>query len=188
MKLDLENFSILNLVEDVSAMIALMADKNFNILDMRCADDIGDLHTDLTKLRECLLNLLSNASKFTFYGVITFTVTRQEVKITEEFAVEEGADGGQENSSSLTFSKSRSQEWIVFTVKDTGIGMSPDQLARVFEPFTQADSSSTKKYGGTGLGLTITKKYCKMMRGDITAVSELDKGSTFTIRLPAKLT
>ena len=188
MKLDLENFSILNLVEDVTAMIALMADKNSNILDIRCADDIGDLHTDLTKLRECLLNLLSNASKFTFSGVITFTVTRQEVKITEEFAVEEGADGGQENSSSLTFSKSRSQEWIVFTVKDTGIGMTPDQLARVFEPFTQADSSSTKKYGGTGLGLTITKKYCKMMGGDITAVSELDKGSTFTIRLPAKLT
>ena len=188
MKLDLENFSILNLVEDVSAMIALMADKNSNILDIECADDIGDLHTDLTKLRECLLNLLSNASKFTFSGVITFTVTRQEVKITEEFAVEEGADGGQENSSSLTFSKSRSQEWIVFTVKDTGIGMTPDQLARVFEPFTQADSSSTKKYGGTGLGLTITKKYCKMMGGDITAVSELDKGSTFTIRLPAKLT
>jgi len=83
---------------------------------------------------------------------------------------------------------SASQEWIVFTIKDTGIGMSPEQLARIFDPFMQADSSSTKKYGGTGLGLTITKEFCEMMGGDITAFSELDKGSTFTIRLPAILT
>ena len=187
MKLDLENFSISSLVEDVSAMIALMAEKNSNILEIQCADDIGDLHTDLTKLRECLLNLLSNASKFTFSGVITFTVVRQEVKSTEESAVADGTHGGQENHSSLMSPKSPSQDWIVFTVKDTGIGMTPDQLARVFNPFTQGDSSSTKKYGGTGLGLTITKKYSKMMGGDITAVSELNKGSTFTIKLPAKL-
>ncbi len=186
MKLDLENFSISSLVEDVTAMIALMAEKNSNILEIQCADDIGDLHTDLTKLRECLLNLLSNASKFTFSGVITFTVTRQ-VTSTEESAVEDESHEGQENNSSVMSPKSLSQDWIVFTVKDTGIGMTPDQLARVFNPFTQADSSSTKKYGGTGLGLTITKKYCKMMGGDITAVSELEKGSTFTIRLPAKL-
>lgn len=188
MKLDLENFTISSLVEDVVAMIALMADKNSNTLDIECAKDIGDMSTDLTKLRECLLNLLSNASKFTFSGVITFAVTRQEVEITEESAVEEGYRGEPENNSPLISAKSPSQDWIIFTIKDTGIGMTPAQLARVFEPFTQADSSSTKKYGGTGLGLTITKKYCKMMGGDITAVSELDKGSTFTIRLPAKLT
>ncbi len=186
MKLDLENFSILNLVEDVAAMIALMADKNSNILDIRCADDIGDMYTDLTKLRECLLNLLSNASKFTFSGVITFVVTRQEVKITEESAVEQEAHEEPENNLPLISAKSPSQDWIVFTVKDTGIGMTSDQLAKVFEPFTQADSSSTKKYGGTGLGLTITKKYCKMMGGDIRAVTELEQGSTFVIRLPAK--
>jgi PAS domain S-box-containing protein len=186
MKLDVENFSILNLVEDVTAMIALMADKNSNILEIQCTDDIGDMSTDLTKLRECLLNLLSNASKFTFSGAITFAVTRQEVKITEESAVEEGAHGEPENNSLLMSAKSPSQDWIVFTVKDTGIGMTPDQLARVFEPFTQADSSSTKKYGGTGLGLTITKKYCKMMGGDIRAVSKLNQGSIFIIRLPAK--
>lgn len=188
MKLDLENFTISSLVEDVAAMIALMADKNSNTLDIECPSDIGDLYTDLTKLRECLLNLLSNASKFTFSGVISFTITRQKVQSTEEYQIKDQSDEGQENNSSLLPPTSASQDWIIFTVRDTGIGMSPDQLARVFAPFTQADSSSTKKYGGTGLGLTITKKYCKMMGGDVTAVSELEKGSTFTIRLPAKIT
>ncbi len=188
MKLDLENFTISSLVEDVAAMIALMADKNSNILDIECAKDIGDMYTDLTKLRECLLNLLSNASKFTFSGVISFTVTRQKVQSTEESTVKETPDAGQGNNLSLISPTSPSQDWIIFTIRDSGIGMTPDQLATVFAPFTQADSSSTKKYGGTGLGLTITKKYCKMMGGDIRAVSELEQGSTFTIRLPAKLT
>ncbi|WP_341733544.1 MASE1 domain-containing protein [Microcoleus sp. EPA2] len=186
MKLDLENFSILSLVEDVAAMIALQADKNSNILDIQCDDDIGDMYTDLTKLRECLLNLLSNASKFTFSGVVTFAVTRQQVQSTQESTVSERVDGGQENNSPGISLHSPFQDWIVFTVKDTGIGMTREQLARVFEPFTQADSSSTKKYGGTGLGLTITKKYCKMMGGDVTAISQLNQGSIFTIRLPAK--
>jgi signal transduction histidine kinase len=148
------------------------------------------MHTDKTKLRQSLVNLLSNASKFTSDGTITFAVTRSLETPAE--AASKGkrlgayrGDGKAENTLSLL---SASQEWIVFTIKDTGIGMSPEQLARIFDPFMQADSSSTKKYGGTGLGLTITKEFCSMMGGDITAFSELDKGSTFTIRLPAILT
>jgi signal transduction histidine kinase len=148
------------------------------------------MHTDKTKLRQSLVNLLSNASKFTSDGTITFAVTRSLETPAE--AASKGkrlgayrGDGKAENTLSLL---SASQEWIVFTIKDTGIGMSPEQLARIFDPFMQVDSSSTKKYGGTGLGLTITKEFCSMMGGDITAFSELDKGSTFTIRLPAILT
>ncbi len=187
--LHVETFTILNLVEEVVATIAPMADKNSNILEIQCPEDIGSIQTDLTKLRQSLLNLLSNASKFTCSGTITFTVTRwaetpaETAKRRKQLGASRG--GGQADNSSSAWSSS--QDWIVFTVKDTGIGMSPEQLARIFDPFTQADSSTTKKYGGTGLGLTITKKFCEMMGGDITAFSELEKGSTFTIWLPAIL-
>ncbi len=186
----LETFTIENLVEEVAATIAPMADKNSNILEIQCPENIGSMQTDLTKLRQSLLNLLSNASKFTSSGAITFTVTRsietpaEAEKRGKKLGAHRGS-GKAENSLSLLYSP---QDWIVFTVKDTGIGMSSEQLAKIFDPFTQADSSTTKKYGGTGLGLTITKKFCEMMGGDITAFSELDKGSTFTIRLPAIFT
>ncbi|MBE9186127.1 MASE1 domain-containing protein [Microcoleus sp. LEGE 07076] len=186
--LHLETFSILNLVEQVVATIVPMADKNSNILEIQCDEDIGSMQSDLTKLRQSLLNLLSNSSKFTCSGAITFAVSRspetpaEAAKRDKKLAAYR--EDRAENSLSLLSSP---QDWIVFTVKDTGIGMSPEQLARIFDPFTQADSSTTKKYGGTGLGLTITKKFCEMMGGDITAFSELEKGSTFTIRLPAIL-
>ena len=189
-KLRLETFTILNVVEQVVATIEPMAERKNNILEIQCPSDIGSMHTDKTKLRQSLVNLLSNASKFTCDGTITFAVTRsletpaEAAKGGKRLGAYRG-DGKAENTLSLL---SASQEWIVFTIKDTGIGMSPEQLARIFDPFMQVDSSSTKKYGGTGLGLTITKEFCEMMGGDITAFSELDKGSTFTIRLPAILT
>ncbi|MGL5062303.1 MAG: PAS domain-containing sensor histidine kinase, partial [Microcoleus sp.] len=189
MKLHLETFNILNLVEEVTSTIGPLADKNENILEVHCADDIGSMKTDLTRLRQCLFNLLSNAAKFTKTGLVSLTVTR-EFGISQQ-AVRQPKELEVEDNNFAAFSPdlplSASDEWIVFTVKDTGIGMSDEQLARIFEPFTQADSSTTKKYGGTGLGLTITKKFCEMMGGDIIAISELDKGSTFTIRLPAFL-
>ncbi len=186
--LHLESFSILNLVEEVLATIAPMADKNSNIIEIQCPEDIGSMQSDLTKLRQSLLNLLSNASKFTCSGTITVAVTRspetpaEAAKRRKKLAAYRGDKT--ENSSSLL---SSSQDWIVFTVKDTGIGMNSEQLAKIFDPFTQADSSTTKQYGGTGLGLTITQKFCEMMGGDISAFSELEKGSTFIIRLPAIL-
>jgi PAS domain S-box-containing protein len=188
-ELRLETFTILNVVEQVVATIEPIAERKENILEIRCPKDIGSMHTDKTKLQQSLVNLLRNASKFTCKGTITFAVTRSLETPAE--AASKGkrlgayrGDGKAENTLSLL---SASQEWIVFTIKDTGIGMSPEQLARIFDPFMQADSSSTKKYGGAGLGLTITKEFCEMMGGDITAFSELDKGSTFTIRLPAIL-
>jgi PAS domain S-box-containing protein len=183
MNLHIEIFSILHLIEQVKATIGPMTDKNANILEIYCADDIGDLQTDLTKLRQCLLNLLSNASKFTSSGVITLTITREVESINKTTKQREVREQPENNSSSL----SCFQEWIIFSVKDTGIGMTPEQLARVFDPFTQADSSFTKRYGGTGLGLTITKKFCEIMGGSLIVVSEFEKGSTFTIRLPATL-
>lgn len=198
MNLHIETFSILNLVDEVTATIGPIADKNDNILEIKCAENIGSIRTDLTKLRQSLLNLLSNASKFTCSGVITFAVTR-EFENTEKTARgrrgnevnggNEVNEGNENNLSTLSpsFPDSPSQEWIVFLVKDTGIGMSSEQLARIFEPFTQADSSTTKRYGGTGLGLTITRKFCEIMGGEITVISEFEKGSTFTIRLPATL-
>ncbi|MEG4494373.1 MASE1 domain-containing protein [Microcoleus sp. D3_18_C4] len=188
--LHVETFTISTLVEEVVATIKPTADKNSNIVEIQCPEDIGSMQTDLTKLRQSLLNILSNAAKFTCSGAITFAVTRSGE--TPADAANKGKKlgayrGGDQAENSLSLLSS-AQDWIIFTVKDTGIGMSPEQLARIFEPFTQADSSTTKKYGGTGLGLTITKKFCEMMGGDITAFSELDKGSTFTIRLPAIFT
>lgn len=183
-ELRLETFTILNLVEQVVATIEPMAERKKNILEIQCPKDIGSMRTDKTKLRQSLVNLLSNASKFTCDGTITFAVTRsletpaEAAKGGKRLGAYTG-DGKAENT------LSSSQEWIVFTIKDTGIGMSAEQLATIFDPFMQVDSSSTKKYGGAGLGLTITKEFCEMMGGDITAFSELDKGSTFTIRLPA---
>jgi len=186
--LHLETFSILNLVEGAIATIAPMADKNSNIIEIQCPEDIGSMQSDLTKLRQSLLNLLSNASKFTCSGTITVAVTRspetpaEAAKRRKKLAAYRGDKT--KNSSSLL---SSSQDWIVFTVKDTGIGMNSEQLAKIFDPFTQADSSTTKQYGGTGLGLTITQKFCEMMGGDISAFIESEKGSTFIIRLPAIL-
>ncbi|HLO49318.1 MAG TPA: MASE1 domain-containing protein [Kamptonema sp.] len=178
MSIDAETFSISNLIQEVVATVKPLVDKNSNILEVKCAEDIGYLHADLTKVRQSLLNLLSNSSKFTNSGIITLTVTR--------LLISEGiGELGKIRTPQLTVNNQQPTEWIVFSVNDTGIGMNPEQLERVFDPFTQADSSTTKKYGGTGLGLTITHKLCQMMGGDITVKSELNQGSTFTIWLPA---
>jgi signal transduction histidine kinase len=183
MSLDLETFSIATLIQDVVATVQPLVEKNSNILEIKYSEEIGELHTDLTKVRQSLLNLLSNASKFTESGIISFTVTRE--------VLESGSNQSSEIagfiSQQLTLHSQKPTEWIVFTVSDTGIGMTQEQLEQVFYPFTQADSSTTKKYGGTGLGLTITQKLCQMMGGDIFAKSEFNQGSTFTILLPATI-
>ncbi|OCQ97892.1 histidine kinase [Oscillatoriales cyanobacterium USR001] len=179
MSVDIETFSIVNLIQDVTATVKPLAEKNSNILEIKYAEDIGELQTDLTKVRQSLLNLLSNASKFTQSGLITLAVTRE--------VIDPETKGSKFLSQQLTVKGQQPTEWIVFTVSDTGIGMNAEQLEKVFDPFTQADSSTTKKYGGTGLGLTITQKLCQLMGGDILVKSELDRGSTFTILLPATL-
>jgi CheY-like chemotaxis protein/anti-sigma regulatory factor (Ser/Thr protein kinase) len=158
MELYLETFDVSGLVNDIAAVIQPLAAKNANRLDVRCPATVGGMHADLTKVRQALFNLLSNACKFTEQGTVTLTVAR------------EPADG---------------QNWMVFGVSDTGIGMTPEQLARLFEAFTQADAATTRRYGGTGLGLALSRRLCRMMGGDVTAESESGRGSTFTIRLPA---
>ena len=165
----LETFDIPALIDEVVTTTQPMVEKNGNTLVVNCADDLDTMHADLTKVRQVLLNLLSNAAKFTERGTITLEISREEKsKLTQSNA--------QLNSS-----------FIVFRVTDSGIGMTPQQLRHVFKAFTQADSSTTRKYGGTGLGLTISRHFCQMMGGKITAFSQSGEGSTFTVRLPSRV-
>ncbi len=161
MSIDLEEIDLRILIWETVTTIQPIIDKNANQLTVKTADNLGFIYADQTKLRQCLLNLLSNAAKFTENGTITLEIDRQFERRTE-------------------------QTFVVFRVSDTGIGMNQEQLDRIFNPFTQADPSTTRKYGGTGLGLTITQKFCQMMGGDITVVSQPGKGSLFTIYLPEK--
>ena len=158
MDLSLQTFTIAPMIQDVVATIKPLVEKNANTLEVHCADDLGAMRADLTKARQALLNLLSNACKFTERGTITLGVIREMV------------DGA---------------AWIRFRVTDTGIGMTPEQMGKLFQAFHQADASATRKYGGTGLGLAISQKICQMMGGEITVESTLGQGSTFTISLPA---
>jgi signal transduction histidine kinase len=168
-KLYLENFDVSTLIQEVVTTTQPLVEKNSNTLVVDCPSDLGIIYTDLTKVRQVLLNLLSNAAKFTERGTITLVVSRQE---------------------KLRFTQSNEQfnlAFITFRVTDTGIGMTPKQLQHIFKAFTQADASTTRRYGGTGLGLTISRHFCQMMGGKITAFSQLGKGSTFTVRLPVQV-
>jgi len=130
-------------------------EKNANTLAVQAADDLGTMHADLTKVRQALFNLLSNASKFTDHGTITLSVQRE------------------------------SDDRLTFAVSDTGIGMTEEQLSRLFQAFSQAEASTRSQYGGTGLGLAISRQFCRLMGGDLTVESAYGQGSTFTVRLPA---
>ena len=155
-ELFLETFEISTLLTEVAATLRPMVAKNHNTLVIDCPNDIGSMQADVTKLRQSLFNLLSNASKFTENGTITLAV-------------------------------SRSADWMTFCVSDTGIGMTPAQQSKLFQSFTQADTSTTRKYGGTGLGLVITQQFCHLMGGDIQVTSIAGTGTTFTIRLPDRV-
>ncbi len=157
-ELFLEDFEIGAMVEDVATTIRPLVEKNANRLVVR-VEAAGTMRGDLTKVRQMLLNLLSNACKFADHGTITLDIVRGP-----------GAEGAEE---------------IRFVVSDSGIGMTPAQTARLFEAFSQAETSTSKKYGGTGLGLAITRQFARMMGGDVTVESEPGRGSSFTIRLPA---
>jgi signal transduction histidine kinase len=157
MELQLEHFELTPLIDSVVKTIEPLAAKNGNQVSVRRDPGLGTLDADPMRLRQALLNLLSNANKFTERGTITVD-PRQ----------------GQENG----------RDWVTISVADTGIGMTSEQMDRLFQEFSQAEASTTRKYGGTGLGLAISKRFCQMMGGDITVTSEPGKGSTFTIRLP----
>jgi two-component system, NtrC family, sensor kinase len=157
MELQLEDFELASLIEGVVKTIEPLAAKNENRVAVSCDPAIGSLHADQMRLRQTLLNLMSNANKFTEHGTIAVDARQ---------AQESGRD------------------WITIAVADTGIGMTAEQMGKLFQEFSQADASTTRKYGGTGLGLAISKRFCQMMGGDITVESEPGKGSVFTVRLP----
>jgi len=157
-ELFLEDFDVAAMVQDVTTTIQPLVGRNTNRLEVRVAG-AGAMRADLTKVRQMLLNLLSNACKFTQDGVVTLAVERAT-----------RGDGTDE---------------LFFRVTDSGIGMTPEQMGRLFEAFSQADSSTSKRFGGTGLGLAISREFARMMGGDITVTSEPQRGSTFTVRLPA---
>jgi len=153
----LETFGIGSLVEGVVSTIETLVKKNNNRLEVQVDPSLGDMHADVTKVRQALFNLFSNAAKFTHDGEIGLRVQGIEV------------DG---------------ESWVHMSVSDSGIGIPPEKIDHVFEEFSQSDDSTTRDYGGTGLGLTISRRFCQMMGGDITLESTLGEGSTFTIRLP----
>jgi two-component system sensor kinase len=157
MELYLETFNLNELIAGILDTINPLIKNNNNKLEVKISLESEEMYGDLVKVRQGILNLLSNASKFTKDGIISF--------IVEEFKIDE-------------------KDWLSFQVKDTGIGMTEEQMLKLFQPFTQADSSTTRKYGGTGLGLAITRKFCQMMGGDIYLTSEMGLGSSFTIKLP----
>jgi len=160
MELYLEKFDLSNLIEEVVATLHPLVEKNHNELQVSCSENLGEMYADLTKVRQILFNLLSNALKFTEGGTVLLSATREPAG---------------------------DSDWVYLQVSDTGIGMSVEQQQGLFEPFIQGDASTTRKYGGTGLGLAISRLFCQMMGGDITVESELDVGSTFTVHLKAKV-
>ncbi|HEY9863642.1 MAG TPA: MASE1 domain-containing protein [Candidatus Obscuribacterales bacterium] len=191
MNFHLETFKVSTLLWEVETTVNPAADKNSDQFIIEVAEDVDFMHTDLTKVRQCLLNLLSNACKFTEQGKVILKVWQEgedEVNLNIDGMLEpELLTVNEELVNSaccLPDVPKTCSTVIIFQVIDTGIGMSPKQLATVFSPFTQADETTTRRYGGTGLGLTITQKLCQMMGGDLSVTSELGKGSTFTMKLP----
>lgn len=165
MDLYLEDFELAGMINDIVTTIQPLIQKNGNTLILNCADNLGVMHADLTKVRQIIFNLLSNASKFTQQGAITLTVERMKDEKENTFTLHPSA-------------------FILFKVQDTGIGMTDEQMDDLFQEFTQADPSTTRKYGGTGLGLAISHRFCHMMGGDIEVSSQPGQGSTFMVRLP----
>jgi signal transduction histidine kinase len=157
MTLSLEHFDVRAMIDELLDTVGPLVQRNANRLMVHCAGDVGTMHADLMKTRQILLNLLSNAAKFTRGGAITVDVKRD-------------ATGP--------------HPCVVFAVSDTGVGMTPEQTVKIFDPFTQADVTTTRKYGGTGLGLAIVSRFCRLMGGEVSVDSHPEQGSRFTVRLP----
>ncbi len=160
MDLYIETFDITPMIQDVATTITPLLEKQANILKIKCDSALGTMSADLTKVRQNLLNLLSNANKFSQQSTIILTVYRESID---------------------------SIDWVIFRVTDQGIGMTAEQIQRLFQAFTQIDSSPTRRYGGSGLGLAITKQFSQIMGGDVIVESQIGQGSTFIMRLPAQV-
>ncbi|GMR08159.1 MAG: hypothetical protein BMS9Abin26_1164 [Gammaproteobacteria bacterium] len=158
MEVFIEQFNIKSLVDDITSVIWPLARTNNNSINIKCADDVETMESDRTKIKQSLFNLMSNACKFTRDGRVSLSVRKEST---------DGCD------------------WIIFDVSDTGIGIAEDQIDKLFRDFTQADSSTTREFGGTGLGLVISKRFCQMLGGDIKVESVYGEGTTFSIVIPA---
>ena len=153
-----ENVDVGEVLRDVASALQPLARQQGNVLEIDCPEHARMAYADLSKLRQSVLNLVNNALKFTEGGRVSVAVNRRR-----------NGEG----------------EWTEVQVSDTGIGIGQEHLGKLFQPFSQVDSSATRKYNGTGLGLAISKKFCQMMGGDITVESEPGRGSRFSIRVPA---
>jgi signal transduction histidine kinase len=160
MGLSLERFEVRGMIDELVDTVAPLVHKNSNTLTVHCADDVGTIYADVTKTRQILLNLLSNASKFTKMGAIAVDVKRVSIDGTA---------------------------CVEFAVTDTGVGMTEAQSLKVFDAFTQADVTTTRKYGGTGLGLAIVASFCELMGGSVSVKSRLGEGSRFVVLLPIEV-
>jgi signal transduction histidine kinase len=160
MTMSLDHFDVRAMVHELVDTVGQLVQKNENRLTVHCADDLGTMYADSMKTRQILLNLLSNAAKFTRNGTIALDVARDVT----------GA-----------------HSCVVFAVTDTGVGMTPEQTGKIFEPFTQADVRTTRTYGGTGLGLAIVSRFCRLMGGTVSVESHPERGSRFTVRLPLEM-
>jgi signal transduction histidine kinase len=158
MDLDLQTFDVRVMLDELVGTLDAVVRQNGNRLVVSCDRGVGSMHADVTKTRQILFNLLSNAAKFTKDGTVSVNVTRRSVN---------------------------DRDFIDFVVADTGIGLAQEQMARLFRPFSQADASISRKYGGTGLGLALVWRFCKLMGGEVGVQSELGKGACFTVVLPA---
>jgi two-component system sensor histidine kinase/response regulator len=161
MTVSLDRFDVREMIGELRDSVVGLVEKNANTLTVTCGPGLGVMTADLTKTRQILLNLLSNAAKFTRAGTIALDVQRRSLDGTPS---------------------------IEFTVTDTGVGMSSEQTSKIFDPFTQADVTTTRKYGGTGLGLALVSRFCRLMGGDVSVESQPNNGSRFTVRLPVEVT
>jgi len=159
MEFELRYVQISDLIHEVVASVQPLIQKKNNQLEIRFDDSVTNMYTDATRVSQVLINIIANAAKFTENGDITFSIKKHQ-----------------------------QYELVIFTIEDTGIGISPHQINSLFEEFTQAETSTTRKYGGTGLGLALSKRICELLGGQITVVSQLNKGTKFTICLPVKST
>ncbi|MBD1886520.1 MULTISPECIES: ATP-binding protein [Microcoleus] len=175
----LENFDVATMIEEVMTTAQPLVEKKGNALALKTKGELGTMYADQPKVRQILLNLLSNAAKFTEKGVITIGV--------ERIIIEKSRPAKQNKNNDFYSGSNYSSQVLIFRVSDTGIGMTNEQLEQIFKPFIQADASTTRKYGGTGLGLTISQRLCQILGGEISVESEDGKGSTFIVSLPERV-
>lgn len=177
----LEHFDVATMIEEVMTTAQPLVEKKGNALRLQAKGELGMMYADQPKVRQILLNLLSNAAKFTEKGVITIEIE----KVKNENPKPKKRNKNKNND--VNSGSNYSSQFLIFRVSDTGIGMTDEQLEQIFKPFTQADPSTTKKYGGTGLGLTISQRLCQILGGEISVESQDGKGSVFIVSLPERV-